>query len=60
MATDPTGARMRTINAFFDSPRFPIKELPDKRGRDDDDDGHDHQCVKFDNWNAYVGAPGKD
>jgi hypothetical protein len=26
--TDPTGARMRTINAFFDSPRFPIKTAP--------------------------------
>lgn len=25
---DPTGARMRTINAFFDSPRFPVKALP--------------------------------
>jgi hypothetical protein len=25
---DPTGARMRTINAFFDSPRFPVKVLP--------------------------------
>jgi hypothetical protein len=37
---DPTGARMRTLNAFFDSPRFPIKELPRSgkdRERDDDD-----------------------
>jgi hypothetical protein len=25
---DPTGARQRTINSFFDSPRFPIKLLP--------------------------------
>ncbi|MDX6688838.1 MAG: hypothetical protein QOG15_295 [Solirubrobacteraceae bacterium] len=25
---DPTGARQRTINSFFDSPRFPIKALP--------------------------------
>jgi hypothetical protein len=25
---DPTGARQRTINSFFDSPRFPIKSLP--------------------------------
>ncbi len=25
---DPTGARQRTINSFFDSPRFPITSLP--------------------------------
>jgi hypothetical protein len=25
---DPTGARQRTINSFFDSPRVPIKALP--------------------------------
>ena len=25
---DPTNARMRTLNSFFDSPRFAIKELP--------------------------------
>ena len=25
---DPTNARQRTLNSFFDSPRFPIKELP--------------------------------
>jgi hypothetical protein len=26
--TDPTNARMRTLNSFFDSPRFAIKALP--------------------------------
>jgi hypothetical protein len=25
---DPTNARMRTLNSFFDSPRFTIRELP--------------------------------
>src|SRR3954451_16815468 len=25
---DPTNARMRTLNSFFESPRFAIKELP--------------------------------
>ena len=25
---DPTNARQRSINSFFDSPRFTIKELP--------------------------------
>jgi hypothetical protein len=26
---DPTNARMRTLNSFFDSPRFAIKALPE-------------------------------
>jgi hypothetical protein len=26
--TDPTGARMRMINSFWDSPRYPIVDLP--------------------------------
>jgi hypothetical protein len=53
---DPTGARMRTMNAFFDSPRFPIKELPD----DDDDrrgDEHGllHGIIDLPGLNAFIG-----
>jgi hypothetical protein len=56
---DPTGARMRTMNSFFDSPRFPIKALPERDGHDHDDDDHDAHDSQYDlpAWNAYVGSP---
>ena len=57
---DPTGARMRTMNSFFDSPRFPIKALPEFDARDDDgEDGDDGRDSRYDlpEWNAYVGWP---
>jgi hypothetical protein len=61
MTADPTNARMRTMHRFFDSPRFPIKELPgvDGEGRHDDarDDGHGPHHTELPAWNAYVGAP---
>jgi len=59
--TDPTNARMRTLHRFFDSPRFPIKELPggdaDGRHDDDEDGGHGRRGTDLPAWNAYVGAP---
>lgn len=59
--TDPTNARMRTLHSFFDSPRFPIKELPaadgDGRREDDGDGGHATRRTELPAWNAYVGAP---
>jgi hypothetical protein len=60
---DPTGARMRTLDSFFDSPRFPIvKELPPRDGgggRHDHDDDHRDQPgrVELPGWNAYLGPP---
>jgi len=56
---DPTNARMRTMHRFFDSPRFPIKELPgvDGDGRHDDDEGHASDRTELPAWNAYLGAP---
>jgi hypothetical protein len=52
---DPTGARMRTMNAFFDSPRFPIKELPDDG--DGPDNGHGLLPLILDlpGFNAFIG-----
>lgn len=59
--TDPTNARMRTLHRFFNSPRFPIKELPrvevDGRHEDDEDGGHEPRGTELPAWNAYVGAP---
>jgi hypothetical protein len=59
--TDPTNARMRTLHRFFNSPRFPIKELPgvevDGRHEDDEDDGRGTRGTELPAWNAYVGAP---
>jgi hypothetical protein len=59
--TDPTNARMRTLHRFFDSPRFPIKELPggdgDVRQEDDRDGDHGPRRTELPAWNAYVGAP---
>ncbi|MEA2222439.1 MAG: hypothetical protein QOH83_815 [Solirubrobacteraceae bacterium] len=59
--TDPTNARMRTLHRFFNSPRFPIKELPgvdvDGRHEDDEDDGRGPRGTELPAWNAYVGAP---
>jgi len=44
---DPTGARMRTLNAFFDSPRVPIKALPEPQdGRDERDDDASHERTR--------------
>ena len=56
---DPTGARMRPVNAFFDSPRFPIKELPAGKGQNAGDGaaGTCSESVELPGWNAYVGAP---
>jgi hypothetical protein len=59
--TDPTNARMRTMHRYFDSPRFPIKELPgvdgDGRRDDDRDDRHGPRGTELPAWNADVGAP---
>ncbi len=59
---DPTGARMRTMDSFFASPRFPIvKELPSRAGsggHDPDDDRWDGPGrVELPGWNAYLGPP---
>ena len=61
---DPTGARMRTMNSFFASPRFPIvKELPPRDGgggghHDHDDDHRDRPGrIELPGWNAYLGPP---
>jgi hypothetical protein len=51
---DPTGARMRTMNSFFDSPRFPIKALPDD-DRPDKDDGPLHLVIDLPGFNAFLG-----
>jgi hypothetical protein len=60
---DPTGARMRTMDSFFHSPRFPIvKELPPPRDGgvqvDHDDAFGDSQGrIELPGWNAYLGPP---
>jgi hypothetical protein len=53
---DPTGARMRPINAFFDSPRFPIDVLPSVDGKAPDSSSTGAFCVVLRSWNAYIGA----
>jgi hypothetical protein len=53
---DPTGARMRPINAFFDSPRFPIKVVPSVDGKAPDSSSNAAFCVTLKSWNAYIGA----
>jgi hypothetical protein len=61
--SDPTGARMRTMNSFFASPRFPIvKELPSDGGgghhdHDEDDDWDSPGRIELPGWNAYLGPP---
>jgi hypothetical protein len=61
--SDPTGARMRTMNSFFCSPRFPIvKELPSDGGgghhdHDEDDHWDSPGRTELPGWNAYLGPP---
>lgn len=61
---DPTGARMRTLDSFFASPRFPIvKELPPRDGggaggrEHADDHWEGAGRVELPGWNAYLGPP---
>ena len=56
---DPTGARMRAVNAFFDSPRPPIKQIPPGKGENEAETagGACPETVELPGWNAYIGAP---
>ena len=56
---DPTGARMRVVNAFFDSPRFAIKEIPPGKGEQEAESTGDAcpETVELPGWNAYIGPP---
>jgi hypothetical protein len=54
---DPTGARMRPINAFFDSPRFPIDVVPSVDGKPPVSSSNGTFSLVLKSWNAYIGTP---